>query len=158
MNQVVVDMRKIVVNLASALAALAVTGCKPEAYDGDTGSGIPECVEYELDNCAALYPATYDQVWTQTLADSCASGSACHAQDGSGGAVNGLTFVDPQMSWDHLTAEALVIAGDPLCSPLFVRIATDDAEIRMPPGSSGLPPGAVCSIGTWIADGAEFAP
>jgi hypothetical protein len=102
MNQVVVDMRKMVVNLVSAIAALAVTGCKPEAYDGDTGSGI----------------------------------------------------VDPQSSWDHLTTEALVIAGD----PLFVRIATDDAEIRMPPGSSGLPPGAVCSIGTWIADGAEFVP
>jgi hypothetical protein len=102
MNQVVVDMRQMVVNLVSAIAALAVTGCKPEAYDGDT--------------------------------------------------------VDPQSSWDHLTTEALVIAGDPLCSPLFVRIATDDAEIRMPPGSSGLAPGAVCSIGTWIADGAEFVP
>jgi hypothetical protein len=137
--------------------ALALIGCTPDTADGEDDSGIPECVEYELDGCMALYPATYDQIWTQTLSDSCAEvGSACHAQDGSGGAVNGLVFVEPQASWDHMISEALVMPGDPLCSPLFVRLATDDVAIRMPPGSSGLNPGAVCSIGTWIASGAEF--
>jgi hypothetical protein len=137
------------------LLTLTTVGCKPES-PGDDGD-VPECVEYELDGCMALYPPTYDQVWTQTLANSCGQpGSACHAQDGSGGAVDGLLFVDPQASWDHMTSEALVVPGDPLCSPLFVRLATDDPGIRMPPGTSGLAPTAVCSIGTWIANGAEY--
>jgi hypothetical protein len=139
--------------------ALALVGCTPDTADSDDGSDVPECVEYELDGCMALYPATYDEIWTQTLSDSCAEvGSACHAQNGSGGAVNGLVFVDPQASWDHMISEALVVPGDPLCSPLFVRLATDDIAIRMPPGSSGLNPGAICSIGTWITEGAEFGP
>jgi hypothetical protein len=135
---------------------LLVVGCKPDS-PSEEGDEVPECVEYELDGCVALYPATYDQVWTQTLSNSCAqAGSACHAQDGSGGAVNGLVFVDPQGSWDHMMSEALLVPGDPLCSPLFVRLATDDPGIRMPPGSTGLAPAAVCSIGNWIADGAEY--
>ena len=29
-------------------------------------------------------------------------------------------------------------------------------SIRMPPGSSGLADGALCSIATWIADGATY--
>jgi hypothetical protein len=135
---------------------LTVVGCEPDP-PGDDGSEAPECIEYELDGCTALYPATYDQVWTQTLSNSCAqSGSACHAQAGSGGAVDGLVLVDPQASWDHMMSAELIVPGDPRCSPLFVRLATDDPAIRMPPGSSGLPPTALCSIGTWISEGAEY--
>jgi hypothetical protein len=142
--------------IAFYLATLTVFGCKPDEPE-DEGSDVPECVAYELDGCMALYPATYDQVWTQTLSTGCGQqGSACHAQDGSGGALNGLVFVDPQASWDHMIAEGLLVPGDPLCSPMFVRLATDDPQIRMPPGTSGLSPAAVCSIGTWIADGAEY--
>jgi hypothetical protein len=122
-----------------------------EDPQNDDGHEVPECVEYELDGCMALYPATYDQVWTQTLEVSCASqGTACHSGD------QGLVFTDPQATWNYLIDEELVVSGDPLCSHLFVRLATDDAEIRMPPGSSGLSPEALCSIGTWIADGAEY--
>jgi hypothetical protein len=136
---------------------LTVVGCEPDPPGDDDGSEVPECVEYELDGCTALYPASYAQVWTQTLGNGCAqSGSACHAQAGSGGALDGLVFVDPQASWEHMMSEALLVPGDPLCSPLFVRLATDDPDIRMPPGSSGLTPGAVCSIGTWISQGAEY--
>jgi hypothetical protein len=141
---------------ALVLAVVTILGCQPEEPT-DEGSEVPACVEYELDGCTALYPATYDQVWTQTLSDGCGpQGSACHAQAGSGGALDGLVFVDAQASWDHMLAEGLVVPGDPLCSPLFVRLAIDDPELRMPPGSSGLAPGAVCSIGTWIADGAQY--
>jgi hypothetical protein len=148
-------MRERCCTIALALVTLALSACKPDEPT-DEGSEIPECVEYELDGCMALYPATYDQVWTQTLNGCGQQGSACHAQDGSGGALNGLVFTDAQASWDHLMAEGLLVPGDPLCSPLFVRLATDDPQIRMPPGSSGLSPAAVCSIGTWIADGAEY--
>jgi hypothetical protein len=148
-------MRERSCTVALALVTLAVFGCKPDEPTDD-GAEVPECIEYELDGCTALYPATYEQVWTQTLSDGCGpQGSACHGQDGSGGAIDGLVFVDAQASWDHMLDEGLVVPGDPLCSPLFVRLATDDPEIRMPPGSSGLSPAAVCSIGTWIADGAE---
>jgi hypothetical protein len=134
------------------------TACTDDGGSDDESTPIPECVEYELEGCAPLYPATYDQVWTQTLSDGCAEfGTACHAQDDASGAVNGLTFVDPQVSWDHLVMTGqLVVPGDPLCSPLFVRLASDDPEVRMPPGTSGLDEGTLCSIGTWISEGAEY--
>lgn len=150
-------MRKRCCTIALALGTLTVFGCTPDEPTDD-GSEVPECVEYALDSCTALYPATYDQVWTQTLRDGCGQqGAACHAQDGSGGAIDGLVFVDAQASWEHMMAEGLLVPGDPLCSPVFVRLASEDPSIRMPPGSSGLPSGAVCSIGTWIADGAQYA-
>lgn len=152
-------MIRIAVSIPLALALCI--GCTDDGGSDDESTPIPECVEYALDGCAPLYPATYDQVWEQTFSDGCAEfGTACHAQDDSEGAKNGLTFVDPQVSWDHLTMTAngsqLVVPGDPLCSPLFVRLVSDDPEIRMPPGTSGLNPGAVCSIGTWISDGAIY--
>lgn len=146
------------------IALISLGACDRDDGEGDDESvAVPECIEYTLDGCALLYPATYDQVWTQTFASGCAeAGTACHAQDDAAGAENGLTFVDPQLSWDHLlTSEAgpdglLIVAGDPLCSPLFVRLATDDPAIRMPPGSSGISDAALCSIGTWISDGATY--
>jgi hypothetical protein len=147
--------------------SLLMFGCGDDGTDGSDGSDdtddpVPACVEYNLEGCAALYPATYEQVWAQTLANGCAQfGTACHAQDDAAGAKNGLTFVDPQLAYDHMLMAGergpLVVPGDPLCSPLFVRLATDDAAIRMPPGGAGLAPGAVCSIGTWISNGAEFS-
>jgi hypothetical protein len=146
-------------HLAVSLITVCLAACSgPREEEAETGEAeIPDCVEYELDGCMALYPATYDQVWTQTFTTSCGTpGSACHAQSGSGGAEGGLTFVDPQMTWDFLTSNQLVVPGDPLCSPLFVRLATDDPQIRMPPGQNGLSAATLCSIGTWISDGAEY--
>jgi hypothetical protein len=143
--------------LGSFAFTLMVGGCQPDTA-ADDDADVPECVEYELDGCMALYPPTYDQVWSQTLSSSCGQvGSACHAQAGSGGAVDGLVFVDALTSWEHMTAEELIVPGDPLCSPLFVRLATDDPDIRMPPGTGGLSPAALCSIGTWITDGGEYS-
>jgi hypothetical protein len=154
-------MRKI----AALMVGLAVIGCSDPSTDDEDEDGddaIPECIEYELSGCSALYPPTYDQVWTQTFANGCAEvGGACHGQDGAAGAVRGLTFVDPQTTWDHLMLAGetgpLVVPGDPQCSPLFVRLATDDPAIRMPPGAAPLDPNALCSIGTWISDGAAFS-
>jgi hypothetical protein len=152
-------MRERCCNVVLVLFTVVFVACKGEhTHDEHHEHEVPECIEYELDSCVALYPATYDEVWTQTVENSCATqGTACHAGAESLGAEHGgLTFADPQATWEHLMAEELVVPGDPLCSPLFVRLATDDPEILMPPGSSGLSPTAVCSIGTWIADGAEY--
>jgi hypothetical protein len=144
-----------------AFALVLHGGCTDGDDDGHEHPEIPECVEYALEGCAPLYPATYGQVWEQTFSDGCAEfGTACHAQDDSEGAKNGLTFVDPLVSHEFLVGPShhgpLIVPGDPLCSPLFVRLVSDDPEIRMPPGTSGLDPGAVCSIGTWISDGAIY--
>lgn len=152
-----------------AVLGLAPVGCtdagdeagdETEADSGD--DPIPECIDYDLTGCSALYPPTFDQVWTQTFANGCAEfGGACHAQDDAAGAVRGMTFIDPQTTWDHLMMDGmsgpLVVPGDPLCSPLFVRLATDDPAIRMPPGAAPLGTTTLCSIGTWISDGAAFS-
>jgi hypothetical protein len=37
----------------------------------------------------------------------------------------------------------------------MLRLESDDAAFRMPPGNTPLAAGARCSIATWIADGAE---
>ena len=149
--------------LACALPCFACDEGGDSGEDGEdeTGAGpqVPACVEYTLEGCAPLYPATYDQVWNQTLSKGCAEfGTACHAQDDAAGALDGMTFVDPQQSWDHMLMadEPLVVPGDPLCSELFVRLASEDPAVRMPPGSSGLDDGALCSIATWIAEGATY--
>ncbi|MFV8755557.1 hypothetical protein ACNOYE_33830 [Nannocystaceae bacterium ST9] len=142
---------------ASLTLALALIACTDDGGSDDEAT-VPECVEYTLESCAPLYPATYDQVWEQTFSDSCAEfGTACHAQADAAGAENGLVFADPQLAWEHLTMTSdLVKPGDPLCSPLFVRLVSTDPEIRMPPGNTSLDAGALCSIGTWISDGALY--
>jgi hypothetical protein len=142
--------------LTTTMLLALVTACPADDGEGDA---VPQCIEYALDGCAPLYPATYDHVWNQTLADGCAQfGSACHASADAAGAEQGMVFDDPQQAWDHMTNSGLVVAGDPLCSPFFVRLASDDPDIRMPPGSSGLSDGALCSIGSWIAEGAAYTP
>ncbi len=145
----------------SPLALVWIVGCNDDTGEDDHEE-LPQCVELELADCTQLYPPTYDQVWNQTFANSCAEfGTACHASAGAAGAEHsGLTFVDPQATWELLVEGdhhgAFVIPGDPQCSPLFVRMAIDDPDLRMPPGSNGLNPAALCSIATWIQDGAEY--
>lgn len=151
----------IALTLVPALSSLGCDGSSGTDEDGETGSSaqVPDCVEYALEGCAPLYPPSYDQVWNQTLSNGCAEfGTACHAQEDAAGALGGMTFVDPQQSWDHMlmASEPLVVPGDPLCSELLVRLASDDPAIRMPPGTSGLADGALCSIATWIAEGATY--
>lgn len=124
---------------------LVLSAC--ESGSGDDGA--PSCVEIDVTACALLYPATYEQVWSQTLAPSCSGGgSACHP---SGAA---LSFQDAAVTYDDLLDGALVIPGDPGCSPLMIRLESDDPSFRMPPGSTPIHAGARCSIANWIANGA----
>ena len=125
-----------------ALAGLACT---------DDGNGdddpAPQCVEIDYEGCAQLYPPTWDQVWQQTISTTCTGGgSACHSGDLD------LTFGDQDTADEGLRHE--LVAGDPNCSHLMLRLESDDPNFRMPPGNTPLPAGARCSIATWIANGA----
>lgn len=130
--------------LGLVLSLSACTG------DGD-GDQAPACVEIDYAGCAPLYPPSWDQVWQQTLAPSCSGGgSACH---GSGGE---LLLTDPATAYTGLTSGAhpQIVPGDPACSPVMIRLESDDPNFRMPPGNTALPAGARCSIATWITNGA----
>jgi hypothetical protein len=126
---------------------LACTACSDDG--GGEESGAPSCVEIDYEGCAQLYPATYAQIWSQTLAPTCGSqGSACHPSGGS------LTFDASDTTYTELIEGAHVIPGDPACSPLMIRLESEDPGKRMPPGTTPIPGGARCSIATWIAEGA----
>jgi hypothetical protein len=127
--------------LVSLVLLAACTG------DGGEDEGAPECVEIDYEGCALLYPPTWDQVWQQTISTTCSGGgSACHAGD------VGLTFGDQNTAYTGLMHE--VVVGDPACSPLMLRLESEDPGFRMPPGNTPLAAGARCSIATWIANGA----
>lgn len=143
-------MRLCPASLALALMTFAVSACTDDA-NADTGEAGLACVSIDYEGCSLLYPPTYEQVWAQTLEPSCGA-ETCHP---SGGPVGSLTFDDPDTTFEELFAGEHVIAGDPHCSPLMIRLETDDPSLRMPPGNTPLLEGARCSIATWIAEGAQ---
>lgn len=134
--------------------AVLFSGCADDAEDTGT---LPDCIVVVPSECDQLYPAQWQEVWDNTLAISCTSqGSACHASEDASGAAGGLVLRDPAEAHDLLTAgdEPYVVPGDSACSPLFVRLATDDPNFRMPPGADGVDERALCSIAAWIDEGA----
>jgi hypothetical protein len=131
--------------LAAASLVAAASGC---------GS---ECVEVKAD-CSPLYEPTFTQIYTRTLAPTCAAGgSSCH---GPGGGRGSLTFESQASAYAMLVGQAAtdggvrVLAGDPGCSVLVARLEADDEAIQMPPGSP-LSSAERCSIERWIANGAK---
>jgi hypothetical protein len=78
--------------------------------------------------------------------------TSCHGSDGNQG---GLTLSDPAKAYDALISSGLVIPGDAQCSPLMVRLETDDAAKRMPRGEAKLPAGIRCAVQRWISEGAS---
>jgi hypothetical protein len=144
--------------LASSLhragAALVVAAVLAPLAHGCGSSS--ECVADLPTSCAPLYPPTFDQIFTNTLAPSCAlSGSGCHAPEGGQG---GLVFADADSAYALLLGKtdgrARVAPGDPACSLLIERLyATDPAQL-MPRGAA-LPDAERCAFIHWIADGAK---
>jgi hypothetical protein len=125
---------------------MSLTACTDDGDDDDESAQA--CVEIDYEGCALLYPPTWEQVWQQTISSTCSGGgSACHAGD------VGLTFGDQATAYEGLMHE--IVAGDPACSPVMLRLESDDPDFRMPPGNTPLSAGARCSIATWIADGAS---
>ena len=122
--------------LLATLATLA--GC---------GDDVPDCVELPAE-CTPQYPPTFDAVWSNTLATSCAL-SGCHAT-GAGGLTMGTT---PETAHAALLDGGYVTPGDPECSEMVVRIET--------PGEVGMPPSAMlddaerCAVAAWVREGAE---
>lgn len=113
------------------------------------------CVEGQDPACAPLYPPTFDNVFKQTLAATCAqAGSSCHA---SGGAKGGLVFEEIERSYELLLGtpggEPRVIPGDISCSVLMRRIEHPSETLQMPPGKP-LSDAERCAIQQWIANGA----
>ncbi len=122
----------------------ALTGC-PE--DDPTST----CVSSIADVCAPLYTPTWEEVYTRTIASKCAQGgSACH---GAAPGQGGLDLSDRDTAHGALLDGARVIAGDPGCSLLVIRLASEEASVVMPPGDALSEPER-CAVEKWIGAGA----
>lgn len=138
--------------LALALAIIGVCAC-------DDAPAGPSCVSVD-EQCAVTVPPRWSRIHEDVL-PSCAGNSACHVDADASGAQNGLVFGgDAAATLERLLdpkeagAEPWVVPGDAACSPLFVRLATEDPALRMPPGQEPLPVGQRCAVQRWIDAGA----
>src|ERR1700748_3373661 len=100
-------MRHLVAGAVLACAPMGVSlllpGAAPLALAA-AGCGGPECVADVPASCSPLYTPTFDQIYTRTLAPTCAlSGAACHAPEGAQG---GLVFAGADASYAMLLGEA----------------------------------------------------
>jgi hypothetical protein len=109
--------------------------------------GEPECVQLPA-TCTPQYTPTFDGVWANTLATSCAL-SGCHGT-GAGGLTMGTT---QESAYAALLDGGYVLPGDPECSEMVRRIEHGGADV-MPPGSP-LAAQERCSVEEWIRDGAD---
>lgn len=141
-------MRKasVFVRLAAPLAIFAAAcGPAPSA----------SCVEgLDTATCKPLYDPTFDNVYSHTLAKTCAlSGSSCHAPEGG---MGGLALDSADSAYEQLTSgkSPRVIGGDAPCSLLVERIESEDEGTQMPPGSPLSDPER-CAIEQWIQNGAK---
>lgn len=127
--------------------------------DGDD-AGPPACVEFDAAACTPQFPAEFDRLFDEVLLPICGvQGGACHGNADAAGAPGGLVLdTDRDASHTRLVQARepgpFVVAGDVACSPLAVRVNTDDPLYLMPPGESGLSPGQACALAQWIDAGA----
>ncbi|HLU68918.1 MAG TPA: c-type cytochrome domain-containing protein [Kofleriaceae bacterium] len=137
--------RRALAPLAALLVPVLLAGCP----------GEPPCLDQVAVDCAPLYEPTYDEIFARTLLPTCGQeGTACHAPEG---ARAGLVFADPDQAYSLLLGEggapARVLPDQPECSPLLVRIESDDRSFQMPPGQM-LSEAERCAIRKWVAAGA----
>lgn len=143
--------------------ACAIAACNgdddPDEASSDDASALPDCINFDTAGCDLLYEPTFDNVYAQTLLPTCATMTAsCHSDAQSPGAVDhDLFFAGAADSHMRLLQdrgdETFVRANDPSCGVLSVRLRTDDEVLRMPSGSMLLDT-EICSVLTWIANGA----
>ena len=132
------------------LVAVFVVGC------GLDESSSGPCLKGISIECTPQYTPTFEKIFEITLQNSCSvGGNACHS---SAGAKGGLSFDDIEQSYKLLlnpgTTDPRVVPGDPACSSLVHRLASNDSSLLMPPGNK-LSPEVRCAIVQWIAAGAE---
>ena len=106
-----------------------------------------DCVEVPA-SCTPQYDPTFDEVYANTLATSCAL-SGCHGAGSATPLDLGATADDAHAA---LLDGGYVQPGAPGCGELVRRLEDH--------GPDGMPPGAPlsdeerCAVRTWIADGA----
>lgn len=117
----------------------------------------PACVTVNAD-CKPQYdPPTFATIQDKIFRPTCATGTGtCHTADAAKG---GLVLADPDDAYRRLLGQdgshARVTPRDPACSLLTERLLSKDPDFHMPPGSTSLTDGEVCTIVKWIANGAE---
>ncbi len=134
-------------------ACLAFVAC-----DGgdDDATEAPACAVPPASDCAPLYTPSFDEVYARTLVPGCATGGgSCHGSATASG--GGFYIDDADSTFARLLQDrgegSLVVAGDPSCSSLVVRLVIDDPVLGMPPGAP-LAAGELCSVTRWIEEGA----
>lgn len=132
-------LRRRLVTIAAA-CVLACSGCDDDCVAVDT-------------SCTPLYEPTFDNVYTNTLAVSCAVGNGtCHTADGAS-VAGGMAFDSADEAYAALAGSAeRVVAGDAACSLLVARVEATGSD-GMPPGSP-LAEAERCAIVRWVANGA----
>lgn len=119
------------------------------------GEAEPPCVAALEPACAPTYdPPVFDTIFYEILLPTCGGGRAnCHSAQGRNG---DLIFDDIERAYAGLVGpdRELVRAGDPSCSRLTKRLYSPDPNYHMPPGSTSLTDGELCTITRWIRDGA----
>jgi hypothetical protein len=148
--------RSFSVTSRSRRVMLAAVLCSPACDGGaDEGDGGPACVSRDASACMPLYEPSWERVFTETIAPRCGTpGTACHGQAAAAGAGGGLVVSDMAATHAALLDGGFVVASDEACSELMVRLDTDDAALRMPPGAQALDEPERCAVARWIAEGA----
>lgn len=80
----------------------------------------------------------------------------CHGPDENERAAD-LRLDTEDGSREDLGGYAAIVPGDPETSELFLRMTTDDEDIRMPPEGEGLNEAEIDLIRRWIKQGATYA-
>ncbi len=106
--------------------------------------------------CTPAYEPSFENIFNKTLSRSCGF-SGCH--DASSAASGMVLDKDIETAYRALTKPpegtpwVQVIVENPECSPLMMRLESQDAAFKMPP-QGALSAGERCAITQWIADGA----
>lgn len=116
----------------------------------------PECITVDT-TCAPGYVPTFDNVYRNTLENSCGSTrSSCHSASGHQG---GLSMADEATAYADLLAMSptynrpRVSPGDAACSLVIVRTNSPGKDYQMPPGEP-LTPEEQCALVQWVQMGA----
>jgi hypothetical protein len=134
--------------------ATGTTACK-----SDNAPVAHACLPALPADCTPLYDPTFDNLYKNVLGTTCGAsttGSSCHSERG---AMAGLVMQTANEAYDHLLGKTdgrkRVIPGNPECSLLMERLASDDPRFRMPPGQMQLSAMERCAFQLWISEGAN---
>ena len=121
-------------SLVAAVGGLLTSSC---ASDDEAA-----CSTETLDCAPIVSPPTFDAIYKNILAPSCASGNGvCH---GNGGTAGRLDMNTVESAFQGLSSR--VDPTNYACSTLIKRIDSPRASYRMPPGPTPLTAAQRCAI------------